>query len=369
MFLRICALIRKELLAVLKDRKIRISILVTPVIQLIIFTQAATLDVKNVPIGILNQDSGEHAFELTQRLQGTSFFSKIIYLKGDQEVQPFLDEQKGIMVAVFDEEFSRNLDRGKPSNIQLVLDGRKSNSAQILLGYVSNIIEQYNLEYCAKAHIQQQNIRAFPRFWFNPNLLYTWYNIPCLFGALSMVSCLVVITQSICREKELGTFDQLLVSPLTSQDIIIGKLVPGILIGMFEGFCLFVVGKFIYQVPFNGSLFLFFLSQFVFVSAISGIGLFISALCSTQQQGMLGTFFLVVPSILLSGFATPIENMPFWLQPVTYLIPLKYMLIITKGLYLKAMPITVVLSYLWPMVLIALCTVFGAALFFKKRLQ
>jgi ABC-2 type transport system permease protein len=369
MFARIYALIIKEFLAVLKDPKIRITILLPPVLQLFIFTQAATLDVRNVPVGILNRDSGEKSFELTERFQGTPFFSRIAYLKSEEEIKPFLDEQKGVMVISFDETFSRNLDQKKPSTVQLLLDGRKSNTAQILLEYVSTIIEQYNENISAEAKIKQENTKIFPRFWFNSNLLFTWYNIPCLVATLSMITCLVVVTQSICREKELGTFDQLLVSPLLPLDIVIGKIVPGILIGMFEGTCLLIAGLLVYQIPFTGSILLFFLAQFFFVAAISGVGLFISALSSTQQQGMLGTFFFVVPSILLSGFATPVENMPVWLQPVSDFMPLKYMLIVSKGLFLKAMPFHIVFSNVWPMALIAFFTVTGAGIFFKKRLQ
>jgi len=307
--------------------------------------------------------------ELLQRFHGSPFFSRIIYLQSEQEIKPFIDGQKGVMVVSLDESFSRNLDQGNPAEVQLILDGRKSNTAQILLGYTGNIIEEYNQEFSAKAHIKQQNTRLYPRFWYNPNLLYPWYNIPSLVATLSMLACLVVTTQSIARERELGTFDQLLVSPLTSFEILIGKIVPGIVIGMLEGSFLMLVGVLCYQVPFTGSLLLFFLSQFVFVAAISGVGLFISSLSTTQQQAMLGTFVFMMPAVLLSGFATPIENMPSWLQPITFLIPLKYMLIISKGIFLKAMPASIVLNNIWPMGIIALFTIAGSGIFFKKRIQ
>ena len=214
--------------------------------------------------------------------------------------------------------------------------------------------------------LSSRTAKLFPRFWFNPNALYTWYNIPSLVCTLTMLTCLVVTTQSIARERELGTFDQLLVSPLVSLEILIGKTVPGILVGMLEGTFLMVVGILIFQVPFTGSLLLFFLSQFVFVCAISGVGLFISSLCSTQQQAMLGTFVFMMPSVLLSGFATPIENMPIWLQPVTYLNPLRYMLVNTKGIFLKAMPAEFVLSNTWPMAIIGVFTLLNAGFFFRK---
>lgn len=366
---RILSLIWKEFLAVMRDNKSRLSILLPPIIQLLIFAFAATLDVKNVPIGILNRDNGEQAFELVQRFHGSPMFTHIVYLKGVEEIGPFIDNQKGVMVVSIDEQFSRNLDAGKPAEVQLLLDGRKSNTAQIVAGYTSTIVEQYNRDFTAEARISQQNAQLFPRTWYNPNILYVWYNIPSLVGTLSMLACLVVTSQSVARERELGTFDQLLVSPLMPVEILIGKIVPGIIIGMLEGCVMLSVGVFIFQVPFTGSVLFFLLSQFVFVSAISGVGLFISSLCTTQQQAMLGTFVFMMPSVLLAGFATPIENQPTWLQPVTYLIPLRYMLVISKGIFLKAMPASIVLNNIWPMVVIAFFNLLGAGLFFRRRLE
>lgn len=366
---RILTLIWKELLTVLRDRKIRISILVPPVIQLVVFAFAATLDVKNVTIGILNRDNGEQAFELVERFYGTTLFSHTIFLKSVEEIGPFIDHQKGVMVVSIDEQFSRNLDAGNPGEVQLILDGRKTNTSQIVAGYANLIIRRFNDDFAAKAEIKQQNATIVSRTWFNPNTLYYWYNIPCLVAIISMLTSLVVITQSIARERELGTFDQLLVSPLAPVEIVIGKIVPGIIIGMLEGIFMLIMGVLALGVPFTGSFFLYLLSLFIFVASVSGIGLFISSLAQTQQQAMLGTFVFMLPSVLLAGYGTPIENMPEWLQPVSYLIPLRYMLIISKGLFLKAMPAYIVFENLWQMIIIAICTQFGAAWFFRKRLE
>lgn len=366
---RIIALIWKELLAVLRDPRSRVSIFLPPLIQLLLFAYAATLDVKNVPIGILNRDNGERAFELVQRFHGTPFFSKIIYLHSVEEITPFIDNQKGIMVLSIDEQFSRRLDAGLPADVQMIFDGRKSNSAQIVSGYTTTIVAQYNDDFQAAVRLPQQNVRLMPRFWYNPNLIYYWYNIPSLVATLSMLTCLVVTTQSVARERELGTFDQLLVSPLSPLEILVGKVVPGIIVGFIEGFFMVAMGTLFLGVPFTGNLFVFACALFVFVTAISGIGLFISALSATQQQAMLGTFVFMMPSILLSGFATPIENMPVWLQPVTYIIPLSYMLVISKGIFLKGMPAFIVFANVWPMVLIAICTQLGASILFHRRLE
>ncbi|MFZ0565096.1 MAG: ABC transporter permease [Chlamydiales bacterium] len=366
MWQRIMTLIRKELLGIWRDPKSRASLLVPPIIQLFIFTFAATLDVKNVAIAILNRDTGERSIELVQRFNGSPTFSKIHYLRAVEEIAPVIDQQKAVMVVSIDEQFSANIDKKKPARVQLILDGRKSNTAQIISGYATSILNQYNKELMQK---NPQKVVLVARNWFNPNLLYYWYNIPSLVTTLSMLTCLVVTSISVARERELGTFDQLLVSPIQPIEIVIGKIVPGIIVGLLEATLLLSVGVFFFHVPFTGSALLIFVSLLIFITAISGVGLFISSLCTTQQQAMLGTFIFMVPSVLLSGFATPIENMPTWLQPVTYLIPMRYMLIISKGIFLKAMPTMVVFKNLWQMVIIAIGTQIAAGLFFRRKLE
>ncbi len=367
---KIASLIWKELLTVIRDSKVRLSILIPPLIQLFIFTFAATLDVKNVPIGILNRDSGEQGFKLVESFYGVTIFNnQIFFLESVEQITPFIDHQKGVMVLSIDEQFSRNIDAGKPASVQLIFDGRKTNTAQIVAGYTNEIINRFNNEYTATAQLKTQNMQLVPRTWFNPNTLYFWYNIPCLVAILSMLTCLVVTTQSVAREREMGTFDQLLVSPLSPLAILIGKLIPGILIGLLEGMLMLTIGTLILGVPFTGSLLLYIGSLLLFVSSISGIGLFISSFSNTQQQAMLGTFIFMMPSVLLSGFATPIENMPTWLQPLTAVIPLKYMLIISKGLFLKAMPYQIVFENCWQLLLISIFTIVSATLLFRRRLQ
>lgn len=369
MFGRVLSIIYKEIISILYDNKSRFILVVPPILQLFVFAFAATLDVKNVPIGILNRDSGKQGFELAQRFHGSPMFTKIIYLNSVEEITPFIDNMRGVMVLSLDEQFSRNLEAKKPADVQLIFDGRKSNTAQITAGYAAQIIGQFNDEFMADNQIKQQNTAIIPRNWFNPNLLYYWYNIPCLSGILTMLVGLLVTALSVARERELGTFDQLLVSPATPVEILLGKAIPAIIIGMCEGTIIVAVGVFVFQIPFTGSIFLLYLSMFVFISAIVGVGLFISSLCQTQQQAVLGSFLFMSPSVLLSGFATPIENMPNWLQPITYLIPLRYYLVNAKGIFLKAMPADIVLSNIWPMILIAAFTLTTATWFFKRRLE
>lgn len=369
MIFRILALIKKELLAILRDPKSRMAILVPPVIQLCIFAFAATLDVKNVSIGVLNRDNGEKGFELVQRFRGSPIFKHITHLQAVEEIAPFLDNQRGMMVLSIDEQFSRLLDAGKPAFVQLIFDGRKSNTTQIVAGYAQDILYRFNLDFTALAQIPQQNAELVLRNWFNPNLIYYWYNVPCLVAILSMLTGLIVTSLSVARERELGTFDQLLVSPLQPFEILVGKMVPGVIVGVVEAFIILIVGVWLFAVPFMGSLLLLVLSLIVFVTSIVGVGLFISSLCATQQQAILGTFVFMTPAVLLSGYATPIENMPTWLQPATFFIPLRYMLVISKGIFLKAMPANIIFHNLWPMMLIALFTLTAAGLLFRRRLQ
>ncbi|MBA2726666.1 MAG: ABC transporter permease [Parachlamydiaceae bacterium] len=366
---RIIALIIKEFHAIWRDKKSRAVLIVPPIIQLFIFAFAATLEVKNVTIGVINRDSGRQSIELVERLQGTPMISHVVFLPTIESSKDFIDNQRGIGVISIDSQFSKNLLTQRVANVQLLLDGRKSNASQIFAGYVATIIGQYNLDYAMQAGIQLQPTELVPRNWFNPNLLYYWFNIPSLSGILTLLVALILTALSVARERELGTFDQLLVSPVSSVEILIGKLLPSIFISMLEGSFIIFAAVFIFNIPFTGSLVLLYLSMFLFVSCIVGVGLFISSLCKTQQQAILGSSLFMTPSIILSGFATPIENMPAWLQPFTYLVPLRYYLIIAKGIFLKEMPIDLVLSNLWPLAIIAVLTLWAATWFFHHKLE
>ena len=368
-FRRIYALIVKEFLALLRDKKGRMVLITPPIIQLFIFAFAATLDVKNVPIGILNRDNGKPGFELVQRFVGAPTFNKIVYLQGVEEIAPFIDNQRGAMVVSLDAQFSRNLYKGDPATVQLILDGRKSNTAQIIAGYATTIINQFNTDFSVQAGVKLPGANLVPRNWYNPNLLYYWYNVPSLAGVITMLVGLIVTALSVARERELGTFDQLLVSPASPLEILIGKTIPAIIIGLFEGSIIVFAAYFIFGIPFTGSVVLLYMSMALFVTSVVGFGLFISSLCSTQQQAILGTFVFMSPAVLLSGFATPIENMPEWLQTVTYLNPLRYFLIISKGIFLKAMPFHIVWHNAWPLILIAIGSLSGATWFFRHRLE
>lgn len=369
MWQRIKALIYKEFLATLRDPKSRRAIILPPLIQLFIFAFAATLDVQDVSIGILNRDNGKNSFELVERLSHLKTFSPVTYLHAVEEIGPFIDTRQGVIVLSIDEQFSRNLEAKKPAAVQLILDGRNSNTTQIVAGYITSIVDQYNSDFAKEAKISMQQAAIIPRNWYNPNLLYYWYTVPSLFGILTMVEALILTALSIARERELGTFDQLLVSPLQPIEILIGKTIPPLIISMGASTLILIVAIFVFQIPFTGSLLALYASTLVFSASIVGVGLFISSLCETQQQALLGSMVFTSPSILLSGFTTPIENMPNWLQPITFLMPLRYFLVVAKGSFLKAMPASIVFMNTWPMAIIAICTLSVATWLFRHRLE
>jgi ABC-2 type transport system permease protein len=368
MWQRIRSLIVKELWAVWRDRKSRAMLIIPPLVQMVLFSFAATLEVKNVEIAVLDRDAGGHSVELMQRLAGAKdLVKRVVVMHGDGEASDALAAQRVLMVVRFGADFSRNLDARRPASMDLLLDGRRSNASQILEGYVEAVVEQYQSELPGAAKGQRPTVVT--RAFFNPNLESAWNTVPCLTAILTMLIGLVVTGLSVARERELGTFEQLLVSPARPGEIIVGKTVPGLLIGMAEGSLIIGFAHFVFGVPLSGSLPLLYVSMAVYLAAVIGVGLFISSLVSTQQQAMLGAFTFVAPAILLSGFATPIANMPDWLQMVTLIDPARYFIVIIRGVFLKDMPAGLVMDNLWPMAVIAFCTLSSASWLFRRRLQ
>jgi ABC-2 type transport system permease protein len=369
MLKRLYALIIKEFLAVLKDRKSRFVLIGVPLIQLFVLAFAATLDVTNASIAILNKDEGKLSYELIQRFCGCKTFRHIRYLTHVQELKEVIENQEAMMAIHIDEQFSRDILQGKPAKVQLILDGRKSNTTQIVQGYAMQIIQQYNNDLLKNSLHPQPTSEIIARNWFNPNLIYTWFTVPALIGILTTLVSLLLTSLSIAREREIGTFDQLLVSPLTTLDILIGKSVPAIVLSFLEGCFILAATILFFKVPFTGSFLALFLSMFVFISAIVGIGLFLSSLCQTQQQALLSSFVFMAPAVILSGYATPIENMPNWMQNITLINPLRYYLVIIRTSFLKNPPFSFILENLIPIALIAIFNLVFSAWFFRKRLD
>jgi ABC-2 type transport system permease protein len=366
MFSRLGPTIIKELLTFFRDPSSRRMMFIMPLVQLLLFSYAATMEVRNVDIAIIDHDTGRWSHELVARVEAARFVGTVRRVRNMGELQQLVQQREVLIGLHFQADFSRQIMAGRTGPVQLIVDGRRANAGQIAFSYISAIAGQLDLElsrYGASAGAQPL---ASVRHWFNPNLNYTWFIVPSLIATLSMMVPLLMTGLSVARERELGTFDQLLVSPVSSFEIILGKILPAFLAGMFVGIVIFVLAVSVYGIPFHGNLLLLLLSMSVFVLCIVGVGLTISTACSTQQQAALGMFSILIPSILISGFLTPVENQPEWFQYIAEVSPLKHFIIILQGSFLKTMNVSEIFENLWPMLLIAVASL-GIATFAVRR--
>ncbi|MDP9174346.1 MAG: ABC transporter permease [Planctomycetota bacterium] len=372
---RIWALVIKEFLALLRDPKSRLVIIVPPMIQMIIFSYAATQEVRNVHLGVFSEDGGAAAQEFVSRFVGSPTFTRVRLLHGMNEVHEVIDAQDALLVVHIGPTFSRDLAAGKPAAVQYLLDGRRANAAQIVLGYATSVGDRFARDWPAAPGSSRGRNDAAPasivvsRAWFNANLDSVWSTVPALVGIIITLIGLLITALSVARERELGTFEQLLVSPLRPAEILAGKTIPALVLGMGEGLLMTLVARFVFRVPLVGSVALLAVVMFVFLLAVVGIGLFISSLAKTQQQAVLGAFAFMLPGILLSGFATPVENMPAWLRALTYINPVRYFLVLAKGIFLEGLGPAVALANLWPMAILAVVTLAAAGWLFRHRLE
>lgn len=366
MWLRIWALILKELYASARDPQTRWVVLFAPPFLLLIYAFAITQDVKNVPVAVYNSDNGQEAKTLLSLFEGSPVFTEIRYVDSLETLREEVNAQHVAMALTIGADFSRKIAQRESASVQLILDGRRSNSAQILLSYSAEIIERYNAS-LADLNGFNNPARVVPRIWFNPNLKPLWNAVPSLFAVLSGIVGFMVSALAIARERELGTFEQLLVSPLRPLEILAGKTVPALIIALVSAGAMLVFGWLLLDVPFRGSFFLLLVSMVVYLTSIIGIGLFISSLSTTQQQAFIGLFIYMIPAVLLSGYATPVENMPDWLQWVANATPMTHFIVICKGTFLKDVPAAVIWHHTWPLVVIALATLSGGAWLFRRR--
>ncbi|NLA67504.1 MAG: ABC transporter permease [Gammaproteobacteria bacterium] len=373
-FSRLRAQVVKEALSILRDPRSRMVVCGPPLIQLLIFAFAATLEVSNVDIAVLDQDAGRWSYELVSRVEGAGFVSEVRPVNGSRELRELIDRGEVMAGLQIPADFSRKIAGGETGQVQVLIDGRRSNAGQITLGYLAAIAADVGADVdsgsgqgtaAGAAPVQPLAVRH----WFNPNLTYRWFIVPGLVGILAFFSALMLTSLSIARERELGTFDQLLVSPASTFEIIVSKSLPALAIGTVLGLVMVAAGAFIFGIPFTGSFALLLLGLVLFILSVVGIGLMISAVSATQQQAILGAFAIGVPAVLMSGFATPVENMPLVLQWAAQAIPLTHFLVIAHGSVLKAMPPAEILSNLWPLAVIALVTLTAATVFVRGRLQ
>lgn len=360
----VAALIRKEMLAILKDPANR-AILVMPIIvQSIIFGYTATFDLNHVPYALLDQSRSPTSQALVARLEGSGVFDRVATLDEPGRIRDVVENGKALLVLSIAPDFERRLLEGRPATVQAILDARNATTAGSAAAYVQQIVDRFNADHGWRA----QAIEVDPRAWFNRNLESRWNLMPGMVAALSLIQTLLLTALSVAREREQGTFDQLLVTPLTPAQLMIGKAIPPVTIGLVQSTLVLVISRLWFDIPIQGSLAMLYLGLAVFLTAAVGIGLSISAVALTMQQAMMYAFVVIMPMMLLSGLITPVQTMPHWLQVGTYANPLRFGLDIVRRVYLEGVAFPAIGHDFVPLLLIAALTLPTAAWLFRHRL-
>jgi ABC-2 type transport system permease protein len=357
------ALIRKEMLAILKDPSSRTLLIAPAIMQSLLFGYGATYDLTHVPYAVLDQSRGAASAELLARLDGTGVFERAATLTSSAQIADFIDGGEALLVISIPSDFETRLTSGQQAPLQVILDGRNSATAAAAAAYIGSIVAAYNV---TRGVVPSITIER--RAWFNPNLESRWNLMPALIAALSMMQTLLLAALSVAREREQGTFDQLLVTPLKPLQILIGKALPPMVVGVFQSTLIFLIILFWFQIPMKGSVWLLYLALTMFTLASVGIGLSISAVSLSMQQAMLYTFMLTMPLMLLSGLLTPVRNMPFALQIATYVNPLRFGVDLVRRVYLEGAGFGDVAFNFVPLLAVAAVTLPLAAWLFRHRL-
>ncbi len=368
MFRRILALTLKEFIGILKNKKSRMVLILPPIAQILVFGYAATFDLKDVKVAVYNEDPGIASRDVISRFQGSHTFKIVQHIDHDGEIAPLINLKKVLLCLHFDRNFSKDISKGKSGRLQVILDGRNSNTALIALNYVHTIIADFNRAWAFEKQGRLPPARLKIRSWFNRMLDSHWFIIPGIVALLTLVVTLEVTALSVAKEREAGTFDQLLVTPMTPFEILVGKSLPGVIIGTLEGTFIILVTIFWFDIPLRGNILALYAGLFTFLLSAIGIGLMISSISVTQQQGLMGAFMFLVPSVVLSGFATPIANMPELVQKLTLLNPMRYFLVIVRSVFLQGASFDLLWTQYVPMAVIGIVSLTIAANLFRKRL-
>ncbi|MDQ1317863.1 MAG: Transport permease protein [Candidatus Poribacteria bacterium] len=366
-------IVKKEFLQVARDRAFLPLLLLAPILQSMLFGYTVATDVKNISTAVLDQDKTQDSRKFTDSFSNSGYFRLKYYLQSGSEIENLLDSGKVKLVINVPKGFSRSLKRSEPIDIQVIVDGSNSNTANVVLGYTKDISQRTSLKIIveqlknAKTRIPIVDSRF--RAWYNPELRSVNFIVPGIICTVIAIVTTMLTSAAIVREREKGTLEQLMVSPIKPYQLILGKVLPFLLVGFVDAVVVLLVCMFWFKVPIHGSITLLLFLAIIFLSNTLGMGILISTVSRTQQQAMMTTLFLMIPWIILSGFIFPIENMPMVIQLMTYLIPLRYFLIIIRDIVLKG----VGLSVFWPQV--AALVILGTAILtlsisrFHKRLE
>jgi len=374
---RIKNMIVKEFIQVLRDRRMKAVVFITPIIQLMVFGYAVTTDVNTITTAVFDSDRTYQSREVSRRLAASGYFDITRHPGSFDEVQDLLDRGRVLAAVNIPAGFSKDLKKGKPAEVQVLVDGTDSNTATVAMDYASRILASYSREVAAERGFSPA--RAGPaspvsidletRAWYNPDLKSRNYNVPGVIAIIVMLISLLLTAMAVVREREIGTMEQLMVTPLRPAELILGKTIPFAILGFVDMILVTVVGVYWFGITIKGSVALLFLSAGVYLLSVLGIGLFISTISRTQQQALMATFLFYLPAVLLSGFMFPIENMPEVIQWGTYLNPLRYFLVIIRGVFLKGTGLAVLWPQLLYMLALGVVVLTLSSLRFRKRLE
>jgi len=364
MFARLKQMLIKEFIQTFRDKRTRFVLFGPPIIQMLVFGYAATFEIHHVPTVVLDLDHSQESRELVSRFSSSPYFDVQHQLTDQRQIFDRIDRGQATIAIQIRAGFAQNLHKGQTAPVQVIVDATNSNTALIALGYVNQIAvayaRQYQLERIGRT--APQLLSVFPqvqleqRPWYNEDLKSRWFFVPGVIGSLTLVLVTVLTAFAVVREREIGTLEQIMVTPIRPSEFILGKTLPFFLIGLLDVSLIATVGTFWFQVPFRGNIFVLLTGAVLFLLCMLGVGLLISTVSSTQQQAMVTSFFFIMPAITFSGFGFPISTMPQWLQYLTYLSPLRYFLVVLRGTYLKGIGFDI----LWPQMLAMF--LFGAGL-------
>jgi ABC-2 type transport system permease protein len=355
MLARLKQMLIKEFIQVFRDKRTRFVLFAPPIIQMLIFGYAATFEIHHVPTVVLDLDHSQESRDLISRFTSSPYFDVQRQLTDYRQIGDLIDQGKATIGLEIDAGFAQNLRKGQTAPLQVIVDATNSNTALIASGYITQIALGFAQDYQKDRiyRISPQMMEEIPsvqleqRPWYNPDLRSRWFFVPGVIGSLTLVLVVTLTAFAVVREREIGTLEQIMVTPIRPAEFILGKTLPFFLIGLFDVSLIATVGTLWFQVPFRGQILVLFAGAILFLLCMLGVGLLISTVSSTQQQAMVTAFFFIMPAITFSGFGFPISTMPPWLQYLTYFSPLRYFLVVLRGTYLKG----VGMEILWPQML------------------
>ena len=370
--LRIREFVRKEFIQLFRDPQIRRFLIVSPIIQILVFGYVVNYDIRDIRVAMLDQSRTAESRNLARALTGNGIFRITHPVDSERQMEEALIQGKVDMGVKVPPDFARRIRERRTADIQILADGSMSNMASIRIAYTSSVLDRLNRQLMGELYAQRLDYGRIDlrlRTWYNPNLDSQHFFVPGIVAFIVMLISLLLTSIAIIKEKEAGTMEQLIVTPLSSIELIAGKTIPYILISIVQMIAVTILAVYWFAIPMAGSAACLLLATLVFLLSTLGLGLFISTVSSTQQQAMMTTFFFILPIFMLSGFVFPIANMPGIVQMLTYLNPLRYFLVIIRGIFLKGIGMEI----LWPqyaaLAVLGIIVFSGAIGFFRKRLD